>query len=67
FITSTSFSYQKIWVLNPKPNNLDRRFRIYRETLSRFSLSPLRLKKWQTTSLIYVVLLAQQAIPNTSF
>ncbi|MGZ9807329.1 hypothetical protein ACTMNS_05320, partial [Staphylococcus haemolyticus] len=23
--------------LNPKPNNLDRRFRIYRETLSRFS------------------------------
>ncbi|MGZ9808504.1 hypothetical protein ACTMNS_12215, partial [Staphylococcus haemolyticus] len=22
---------------NPKPNNLDRRFRIYRETLSRFS------------------------------
>ncbi|MGZ9808668.1 hypothetical protein ACTMNS_13160, partial [Staphylococcus haemolyticus] len=24
-------------VFNPKPNNLDRRFRIYRETLSRFS------------------------------
>ncbi|MGZ9806963.1 hypothetical protein ACTMNS_03055 [Staphylococcus haemolyticus] len=24
-------------MLNPKPNNLDRRFRIYRETLSRFS------------------------------
>ncbi|MGZ9807072.1 hypothetical protein ACTMNS_03680, partial [Staphylococcus haemolyticus] len=24
------------WVFNPKPNNLDRRFRIYRETLSRF-------------------------------
>ncbi|MGZ9807455.1 hypothetical protein ACTMNS_06115, partial [Staphylococcus haemolyticus] len=23
--------------INPKPNNLDRRFRIYRETLSRFS------------------------------
>ncbi|MGZ9808542.1 hypothetical protein ACTMNS_12445, partial [Staphylococcus haemolyticus] len=27
----------KIWVFNPKPNNLDRRFRIYSETLSRFS------------------------------
>ncbi|MGZ9807201.1 hypothetical protein ACTMNS_04440 [Staphylococcus haemolyticus] len=24
-------------ILAPKPNNLDRRFRIYRETLSRFS------------------------------
>ncbi|MGZ9806451.1 hypothetical protein ACTMNS_00075 [Staphylococcus haemolyticus] len=24
-------------MFNPKPNNLDRRFRIYRETLSRFS------------------------------
>ncbi|MGZ9806926.1 hypothetical protein ACTMNS_02830, partial [Staphylococcus haemolyticus] len=24
-------------LFNPKPNNLDRRFRIYRETLSRFS------------------------------
>ncbi|MGZ9807251.1 hypothetical protein ACTMNS_04870, partial [Staphylococcus haemolyticus] len=24
-------------IFNPKPNNLDRRFRIYRETLSRFS------------------------------
>ncbi|MGZ9806559.1 hypothetical protein ACTMNS_00710, partial [Staphylococcus haemolyticus] len=24
-------------VFNPKPDNLDRRFRIYRETLSRFS------------------------------
>ncbi|MGZ9808594.1 hypothetical protein ACTMNS_12725, partial [Staphylococcus haemolyticus] len=27
----------EFWVFNPKPNNLDRRFRIYRETLSRFS------------------------------
>ncbi|MGZ9808643.1 hypothetical protein ACTMNS_13005, partial [Staphylococcus haemolyticus] len=30
------FSSIKV-VFNPKPNNLDRRFRIYRETLSRFS------------------------------
>ncbi|MGZ9807559.1 hypothetical protein ACTMNS_06740, partial [Staphylococcus haemolyticus] len=27
----------KIGCLTAKPNNLDRRFRIYRETLSRFS------------------------------
>ncbi|MGZ9808145.1 hypothetical protein ACTMNS_10145, partial [Staphylococcus haemolyticus] len=34
------FSYMN-WVFNPKPNNLDRRFRIYRETLSRFSCAAL--------------------------
>ncbi|MFZ7942670.1 hypothetical protein, partial [Neobacillus sp. 19] len=28
-------------IFNPKPNNLDRRFRIYRETLSRFSCARL--------------------------
>ncbi|MGZ9807727.1 hypothetical protein ACTMNS_07705 [Staphylococcus haemolyticus] len=31
------FCLSKDWCLTPKPNNLDRRFRIYRETLSRFS------------------------------
>ncbi|MGZ9808303.1 hypothetical protein ACTMNS_11055, partial [Staphylococcus haemolyticus] len=31
---STSFGYEND--INAKPNNLDRRFRIYRETLSRF-------------------------------
>ncbi|MGZ9807001.1 hypothetical protein ACTMNS_03265 [Staphylococcus haemolyticus] len=34
--------------LNPKPNNLDRRFRIYRETLSRFSCAASKTSNFKT-------------------
>ncbi|MGZ9807934.1 hypothetical protein ACTMNS_08935, partial [Staphylococcus haemolyticus] len=37
FASLSTLGLCKTWCFNPKPNNLDRRFRIYRETLSRFS------------------------------
>ncbi|MGZ9808645.1 hypothetical protein ACTMNS_13020, partial [Staphylococcus haemolyticus] len=46
-------------VFNPKPNNLDRRFRIYRETLSRFSCAASGLKQ---NKLIHLYLCFRQKV-----
>ncbi|MGZ9807119.1 hypothetical protein ACTMNS_03965 [Staphylococcus haemolyticus] len=52
-------------MFNPKPNNLDRRFRIYRETLSRFSCAAsVETKKCESLKRIYYTFSARILLFN---